>query len=187
MSLSTTILGTAKSAAELKYGEDLLSGRQFTDEDYVTATMSLIPFEGAAAKVVALGTIKVGTVKQLLKLGDKGASVMSAAGYAAKVSNNTKVVGYYTTSTANSTILRDELKAAGIAPPPYPNDAHHIVPAGDTRESAQLAQRLLKSFGIEINSAANGVFLPPVPKRVKDGAGIYRRGIETCISCKLVQ
>ncbi|WP_309868034.1 AHH domain-containing protein, partial [Desmospora profundinema] len=42
--------------------------------------------------------------------------------------------------------------------PPYPNAAHHIVPWDDPR--AVPAQRILREYGIETESAVNGVFLP---------------------------
>ncbi len=52
----------------------------------------------------------------------------------------------------------EELKNAGIDPPPYPNAAHHIAPWNDKR--AKQAQKLLEYFKIHHDSAANGVFLP---------------------------
>ncbi|PGQ92757.1 cytoplasmic protein, partial [Bacillus cereus] len=55
-------------------------------------------------------------------------------------------------------MLREELKDAGIDPPPYHNAAHHIVPWNDGR--AVEIQKLMKEFEIDPNSAANGVFLP---------------------------
>ncbi|PHC23873.1 hypothetical protein COE95_30195 [Bacillus toyonensis] len=49
-------------------------------------------------------------------------------------------------------------KDAGIEPLPYSNAAHHLTPWNDSR--AEKAQKLLKEFGIDHDSAANGVFLP---------------------------
>lgn len=49
-------------------------------------------------------------------------------------------------------------KDAGIEPPPYSNAAHHLTSWNDSR--AEKAQKLLKEFGIDHDSAANGVFLP---------------------------
>ncbi|AOY18402.1 hypothetical protein BGI23_24910 [Bacillus sp. ABP14] len=64
----------------------------------------------------------------------------------------------YPDSYTASKILREELKDAGIEPPPYSNAAHHIGPWNDKR--AALVQELLEEFGIHPDSAANGVFLP---------------------------
>ena len=59
---------------------------------------------------------------------------------------------------ANSDVLRAELKKAGIQAPGYGNAAHHIV-AADAK-GAKEARKILKKYGIDYNSASNGVFLP---------------------------
>ena len=61
-----------------------------------------------------------------------------------------------------SEILGGNLEAAGVPRPPD-TAAHHIVPYGDYR--AQHIRDLLGSFNppIDLNSAANGVFLPSRP------------------------
>lgn len=77
----------------------------------------------------------------------------------ADVEKNTKVNGTYAESEANSKILRDELYSMGVPNPPYLNAAHHVVPVNDPR--AARARELIESAGsIDLNSAANGVFLP---------------------------
>ncbi|MBJ8031104.1 AHH domain-containing protein [Bacillus cereus group sp. N21] len=78
--------------------------------------------------------------------------------YANKVLDRVEVKGEYSSSTRESKVLREELKDAGIDPPPYPNAAHHIAPWNDRR--AKQAQKLLEYFKIHHDSAANGVFLP---------------------------
>ena len=93
------------------------------------------------------------------KWGAKGARVTTALGYASRVSNRTKVLGEYK-GKSDSYILRQELKDAGIEPPPYPNAAHHIVPVKDKR--AKAARDILSEYGIDLNAAVNGVFLPRV-------------------------
>ena len=50
------------------------------------------------------------------------------------------------------------MKNAGIKPPPYANAAHHIVAVN--AEKAKDARDILNEYGIDINSASNGVFLP---------------------------
>jgi HNH/ENDO VII superfamily nuclease len=61
---------------------------------------------------------------------------------------------------------------AGVEEPPN-SAAHHIVAWDDSR--AYLAQKILDNFGIDINSAANGVFLP-----LKRGMeGTYHPAIHT--------
>ncbi|MBG9905405.1 hypothetical protein ABD95_00985 [Bacillus paranthracis] len=78
--------------------------------------------------------------------------------YADKVLDRVEVKNEYPDSYTASKILREELKDAGIEPPPYSNAAHHIGPWNDKR--AALVQELLEEFGIHPDSAANGVFLP---------------------------
>ncbi|PMB10574.1 hypothetical protein CEN49_03710 [Fischerella thermalis CCMEE 5273] len=91
----------------------------------------------------------------------EGPRKTSPAEYAAKVSDRTTVKGEYSESRwkgDRSGILREEMYQANIKPPPYPNAAHHIVPWNDPR--AQDARKVLDSYGIETESAVNGVFLP---------------------------
>ncbi|WP_166702844.1 AHH domain-containing protein [Bacillus albus] len=78
--------------------------------------------------------------------------------YADKVLDRVEVKNEYPDSYTASKILREELKEAGIEPPPYSNAAHHLTPWNDSR--AEKAQKLLREFGIDHDSAANGVFLP---------------------------
>ncbi|ARZ61973.1 MULTISPECIES: AHH domain-containing protein [Bacillus cereus group] len=78
--------------------------------------------------------------------------------YADKVLDRVTVEKEYPNSSTASQVLREELKDAGIDPPPYHNAAHHIVPWNDGR--AVEIQKLMKEFEIDPNSAANGVFLP---------------------------
>ncbi|MBE7120605.1 WXG100 family type VII secretion target [Bacillus cereus] len=78
--------------------------------------------------------------------------------YADKVLDRVDVKNDYPDSYTASKVLREELKDAGIEPPPYSNAAHHLTPWNDKR--AVEAQELLKEFGIHHDSAANGVFLP---------------------------
>jgi len=87
-----------------------------------------------------------------------GNLVSSASDYATKVANKTDVLGTYPASASASDIVRGELKTAGIPNPPYKNAAHHIVPWNDPR--ALDARNILDDFGIDYNSASNGVFLP---------------------------
>ena len=57
-----------------------------------------------------------------------------------------------------SQILRENLKNAGIEPPPYPNAAHHIVAVDSPKAAA--SRQILDTYNIDLNSPANGVFLP---------------------------
>ena len=50
------------------------------------------------------------------------------------------------------------MKRAGIEPPPYPNAVHHIVAVGSEKARASVAT--LQAYGIDLDSPANGVFLP---------------------------
>jgi hypothetical protein len=71
-----------------------------------------------------------------------------------------KVQNEYTSSYSASQVLREELYKAGIKSPPYPNAAHHIVPWNMRGEAARKSREILDKYGIDYDSAANGVFLP---------------------------
>lgn len=70
-------------------------------------------------------------------------------------------------STPSSKVLRQNLIDAGVEVPDYPNAAHHIV-AGSSTKAAE-ARAILQKYGVDINDAANGTFLPTV-KDVAEGA-----------------
>ncbi len=61
-------------------------------------------------------------------------------------------------SKSSSKVLRQNLIDYGIDVPDYSNAAHHIV-AG-TSQKANEARVVLQKYGIDINDASNGVFLP---------------------------
>ena len=85
---------------------------------------------------------------------------------AAKLANVGKG-GLDTLSTPSSKVLRQNLIDAGVEVPDYPNAAHHIV-AGSSPKAAE-ARAILQKYGVDINDAANGTFLPTV-KDVAEGA-----------------
>lgn len=79
--------------------------------------------------------------------------------YTYNVAEQIKVKGTYDSKAQNSDILRGELKTSGnMQTPPYGNAAHHIVAADEPL--AQPARDILDEYGIDYNSASNGVFLP---------------------------
>lgn len=98
--------------------------------------------------------------------------------------------GKYTKSQSPSTILKQELIDAGV---PYPGKittsegivienwpAHHIAAAGSKQnEFAAEARDIVEDVGIDINSAANGVFLP---NPGKDSGDIIRIDDNTIVS-----
>jgi hypothetical protein len=61
---------------------------------------------------------------------------------------------------ANSGVLRQAMVQAGKIAPTFQNAAHHIV-AG-TAKAAEPARLILQKFGVGINDAVNGIFLPTV-------------------------
>ena len=75
--------------------------------------------------------------------------------------------GLGTLSTPSSKVLRQNLIDAGVEVPDYPNAAHHMV-AGSSPKAAE-ARAILQKYGVDINDAANGTFLPTV-KDVAEGA-----------------
>ncbi len=92
-------------------------------------------------------------------------------------------------STPSSKVLRQNLIEAGVEVPNYPNAAHHIV-AGNAPKAAE-ARAILQKYGVDINDAANGTFLPTV-KDVAEGAyhpslhtdSYYRKVTELLSSAK---
>ena len=74
----------------------------------------------------------------------------------------------------SSKTLRKNMENKGVEEPKYKNAAHHIV-AGAAK-LANDARNVLKSFGISINDAVNGVFLPTV-KGVSDA--MYHTNLHT--------
>jgi len=73
---------------------------------------------------------------------------------------------------ASSEALAKNLEGAGVTRPAN-TDAHHIVAGG--AKKAGPAQAVLKRFGININDANNGVFLPSNKKSPNPtGAAVHR-------------
>ncbi|MEF2247073.1 S8 family serine peptidase [Paenibacillus sp. IITD108] len=73
----------------------------------------------------------------------------------------------YPKSATPSTILGSELTKSGYSKPNISQngitnwEAHHIVPAGDKRfPSAVRAKTILEKYKIDVNSSANGIWLP---------------------------
>ncbi len=97
--------------------------------------------------------------------------------------------GLDTLSKPSSKVLRQNLIEAGVEVPDYPNAAHHIV-AGNAPKAAE-ARAILQKYGVDINDAANGTFLPTV-KDVAEGAyhpslhtdSYYRKVTELLSSAK---
>ena len=52
------------------------------------------------------------------------------------------------------------MKSLGKIEPQYKNSAHHIVMSNSKNDKMQKLRQKMKSLGIEINSAENGVYLP---------------------------
>lgn len=94
--------------------------------------MALIPVVGSLKYTDEIGT--------LVKNSDEAIAGLKGAG------------------KASSKVLRQNLIDAGIEVPDYANAAHHIV-AG-TSQKANEARAILQKYGIDINDASNGVFLP---------------------------
>jgi hypothetical protein len=89
-----------------------------------------------------------------------GANVTPPITYLKASKKYFKVQNEYTSSYSASQVLREELYKAGIKSPPYPNAAHHIVPWNMRGEAARKSREILDKYGIDYDSAANGVFLP---------------------------
>lgn len=64
----------------------------------------------------------------------------------------------YPSSYNDYDIIKNELHSAGVSYPKYKFATHHVVPL--KMADAKAARDILEEFGIDINSSANGVFLP---------------------------
>jgi hypothetical protein len=78
----------------------------------------------------------------------------------------------------NSTLLGDNLKKIGVEAPWGGSGsgtlaAHHIVAGGEQFQSAIQARKILADAGIDINEAANGVFLPRNAADIDLGKAIH--------------
>ncbi len=104
--------------------------------------------------------------------------------YFSKVARKTKVSGKYSGSA--SEILRAELKDAGVITPPFANEAHHIVPEGMNIPELNEVRALMKRYGVDLNSASNGVFLPNAPNLPHAGSATVHRGSHTVEYAKYV-
>ena len=90
-------------------------------------------------------------------------------GYVRDPLGETDVFGLSCSSDADK--LRENMEAAGVRTPPYPNDAHHIVWSNSPNENMVNARDHLAKLGIDHNDAVNGVFLPAT-KAVREGFGV---------------
>ena len=103
--------------------------------DEVNAALSAASLASIVGWVSTGGKLVNKTIKCVTKYGDdvfEGVvKLTNATEYFSKVSTKTKVIGSYPPSYTASQVLRDELKTAGVATPPYLNAAHHIIPWDD--------------------------------------------------------
>ncbi|MFI9200679.1 polymorphic toxin-type HINT domain-containing protein [Streptomyces sp. NPDC053048] len=83
------------------------------------------------------------------------------------------VLAHNANCSSNAKILGDNMEAAGTVRPPE-TAAHHMV--ASTSPKAAAGRQQLAKFGIDINDAVNGVFLPRGSKSVNPtGASVHSR------------
>ncbi|MBE5951419.1 MAG: hypothetical protein E7260_07455 [Lachnospiraceae bacterium] len=99
-----------------------------------------------------------GNVAQYANVLGGAGEMLDNVGDAIEEVGNLFDAGINALSIPDSRILRANMIAAGIEVPEYRNAAHHIV-AGASAKAAE-ARAILQKFGIGINDAVNGVFLP---------------------------
>ncbi len=115
----------------------------------------------AATRAVTAG-VAGGLTLKLLRRGKKADDLADAAKVTARrlddvAPGNVARAGQKLGRSPSSTILGENLEAAGKVRPPN-SAAHHVVAGTDPR--AAQARAILQREGIDINEAANGVFLP---------------------------
>ncbi|BCJ59918.1 hypothetical protein Jiend_33400 [Micromonospora endophytica] len=92
------------------------------------------------------------------------------------LAGNTPVLVHNTNCSTNAQILGDNLEASRVARPAE-TAAHHIVASTSPKAAAARAQ--LNRFGIGINDASNGVFLPRGSASANPGAMSVHSRIHT--------
>jgi RHS repeat-associated protein len=86
---------------------------------------------------------------------------------------NEHLKGYYFPILGSSATLgRRLVKSGEVRYPGY--EAHHIV--AENNPDASPAQKVLQDFGIDVNSSANGVFLPATPVTANPTGSVVHRG-----------
>jgi len=162
--LMTTIAGTVETFAGVKLTLDSVKV-MFTTCGAAAVCAGVtggacLPFGGLAIAVETAGVL-VGTG---MAIHGSAMLMRNAANAVGGPQDPTLRYGSNTGDTSrNAEILRDNMKQAGIHPPPdCPNcQPHHIVPSRSQNPAAREARRLLwEKFGIDINAAENGVFVP---------------------------
>ena len=78
-----------------------------------------------------------------------------------------------------SDILRAQLKDVGVITPPYKHQAHHIIPEGMDVPELNEARSIIQRYGVDLNSASNGIFLPDAPNLPHAGSATVHRGSHT--------
>lgn len=142
------VVSLLKSADNVKYLDE---GTELAENIGKKAINSMEQADGSVA----------GAVKRAEKIFEGSSDVFDDA------VESTLKGGLDTLSTPSSKVLRQNLIEAGVEVPDYPNAAHHIV-AGNSPKAAE-ARAILQKYGVDINDAANGTFLPTV-KDVAEGA-----------------
>jgi len=119
----------------------------------------------AAGGLIATGTSLMTTASQGSKLQEVANAVAQNAPTVEVIKSSIPTITAETlvnvqVSKPDSKILRRNLENAGVDRPTYANAAHHIVAGGSKNEAAVNSRNILQQYGIDINDAANGVFLP---------------------------
>ena len=151
-------IGLIPIIGALKYSDDLMA----------TARKTGKVLDAAEAAEVQKILKQADKVDDATEIGEKALKHLDDFTDATKgvVKNSDEVVDATSTavkkvSKASSRKLAKNLEKAGISKPKdYKVAAHHIVAGGD--RNAKESRKILKSFGIDINDASNGVFLPCV-------------------------
>ena len=108
------------------------------------------------SSITSMAIQRVGISKDKADFADSTMSVVATAGAGALV-QSARLAAVTVPELASSRLLGANMQAAGTVRP-VQSAAHHIVAGGDAR--AATARAVLQRFGIGINEAENGVFLP---------------------------
>lgn len=80
----------------------------------------------------------------------------------------------------SSALLEKNMTAAGMGVKPAGYAAHHMVPENDGRfEQCQQARDIIAGFGITVNEAVNGIYLPQTQTANEATSAQYHRNLHT--------
>ena len=173
---------TSLQAVHAAHSGDPAWARVYSKQDTLSATLRATNFGNGLMNRLSYGFAfaidAVQTFCAVVGLVYLGVNAIKAIKnyFSAKPPVNLKAIEGFKQSEASPVVLRKNLIESGVKVPEYPFATHHVV-AGNA-EKASKSRDIMTGFGIDINDAANGTFLPRV-KGVSEAA--YHPSLHTYV------